>query len=62
MSDVEHRVVVVGAESASGEALEANLHQYERHGWELSAALPNPDGQVSLIFKRPRPLLGAPET
>jgi hypothetical protein len=62
MSDIEHKVVVVGAEAASGEALEAHLHQHDRQGWELAAALPNPDGRVSLVFKRPRPLLGAPET
>ena len=62
MSDIEHKVVVVSAELTSGEALEAHLHQHERQGWELTATLPNPDGRVSLVFKRPRPLLGAPDT
>ncbi|MEO8694405.1 MAG: hypothetical protein ABI658_12865 [Acidimicrobiales bacterium] len=60
MSDIEHRVMVVDADAASGEALQAQLQQHERQGWELAAAVPNPGGKVSLVFKRPRPLLGSP--
>ena len=59
MSDVEHRVHVLDANSAFGEALEAELIQHEQQGWELAAALPSPDGQVSLVFERPRALLGS---
>ena len=59
MSNVEHKVVVIAAESAP-EDLEQHLAQFERQGWELAATLPHSDGQVSLVFKRPRPLLGSP--
>jgi hypothetical protein len=59
MSDIEHRVMVVGAVEASGDALQIQLEHAERQGWELAAAVPGPDGQVSLVFKRPRPLLGS---
>jgi len=60
MSDVQHKVVLIGADSVSGEALEAQIVQQEAQGWELAAALPHQNGQASLVFKRPRPLLGSP--
>lgn len=55
MSDVEHKVVELVRDSVST-ALEAELHRHEKDGWELAATMPNSDGSVSLIFKRPRPL------
>lgn len=61
MSDIEHRVLVVDADAASGEPLQAQLQIHERQGWELAAAVPSPDGRVSLVFKRPRALLGSPD-
>ena len=62
MSDVEHRVQAIAANSTFGEELEAQLLQHERQGWELAAAVPNPEGQVTLVFKRPLPLVGSPRT
>ena len=58
MSNVEHKVAVIAADAPDD--LEQHLAQFERQGWELAATLPHSDGQVSLVFKRPRPLLGSP--
>jgi hypothetical protein len=58
MSDVEHKVVELARESGT-RGLEAALKAHEHDGWELAATLAPPEGTVSLVFKRPRPLFGA---
>jgi hypothetical protein len=56
VSDVEHRVVELATDAAGDGGLEAELRRHENEGWELAATLPRANGNVSLIFKRPRPL------